>query len=85
MVLDLGKSSVPCGCGRLCCSRTSRRGAGGRSDLGVSGPGFVWKVLSDCWFCLYSLEHHGPPSGTNSARQSPAPQHRPLGSGADRY
>ncbi|NXT29261.1 MAGI3 protein, partial [Syrrhaptes paradoxus] len=35
-------------------------------------------------------EHHGPPSGTNSARQSPAPQHRPLGSahinppGADR-
>ncbi|NXN40081.1 MAGI3 protein, partial [Rhinoptilus africanus] len=24
-------------------------------------------------------EHHGPPSGTNSARQSPAPQHRPLG------
>ncbi|NWU65836.1 MAGI3 protein, partial [Pterocles burchelli] len=36
-------------------------------------------------------EHHGPPSGTNSARQSPAPQHRPLGSaqinapGADRY
>ncbi|XP_072700886.1 membrane-associated guanylate kinase, WW and PDZ domain-containing protein 3 isoform X5 [Ciconia boyciana] len=35
-------------------------------------------------------EHRGPPSGTNSARQSPAPQHRPLGSaqinpsGADR-
>ncbi|KAM6044456.1 membrane-associated guanylate kinase, WW and PDZ domain-containing protein 3 isoform 2-T2 [Chlamydotis macqueenii] len=35
-------------------------------------------------------EHHSPPSGTNSARQSPAPQHRPLGSaqitpsGADR-
>ncbi|KAM6311129.1 membrane-associated guanylate kinase, WW and PDZ domain-containing protein 3 isoform 2-T2 [Podargus strigoides] len=26
-------------------------------------------------------EHRGPPSGTNSARQSPAPQHRPLGSG----
>ncbi|KAM9520204.1 membrane-associated guanylate kinase, WW and PDZ domain-containing protein 3 isoform 1-T1 [Guaruba guarouba] len=25
-------------------------------------------------------EHRGPPSGTNSARQSPAPQHRPLGS-----
>ncbi|XP_067166789.1 membrane-associated guanylate kinase, WW and PDZ domain-containing protein 3 isoform X3 [Apteryx mantelli] len=25
-------------------------------------------------------EHHGPPSGTNSAKQSPAPQHRPLGS-----
>ncbi|CAK6439177.1 unnamed protein product [Pipistrellus nathusii] len=24
-------------------------------------------------------EHHGPPSGTNSARQSPALQHRPLG------
>ncbi|XP_039105018.1 membrane-associated guanylate kinase, WW and PDZ domain-containing protein 3 isoform X1 [Hyaena hyaena] len=24
-------------------------------------------------------EHHGPPSGTNSARQSPAPQHRPMG------
>ncbi|XP_065505777.1 membrane-associated guanylate kinase, WW and PDZ domain-containing protein 3 isoform X1 [Caloenas nicobarica] len=24
-------------------------------------------------------EHRGPPSGTNSARQSPAPQHRPLG------
>ncbi|NXN25059.1 MAGI3 protein, partial [Nycticryphes semicollaris] len=23
-------------------------------------------------------EHRGPPSGTNSARQSPAPQHRPL-------
>ncbi|XP_010215142.1 PREDICTED: membrane-associated guanylate kinase, WW and PDZ domain-containing protein 3 [Tinamus guttatus] len=35
-------------------------------------------------------EHCGPPSGTNSAKQSPAPQHRPLGSaqsnppGADR-
>ncbi|NXC17013.1 MAGI3 protein, partial [Corythaeola cristata] len=35
-------------------------------------------------------EHRGPPSGTNSARQSPAPQHRPLPpapiapSGADR-
>uniref|UniRef100_A0A8C3PWF3 Membrane-associated guanylate kinase, WW and PDZ domain-containing protein 3 n=1 Tax=Chrysolophus pictus TaxID=9089 RepID=A0A8C3PWF3_CHRPC len=26
-------------------------------------------------------EHRGPPSGTNSAKQSPAPQHRPLGSG----
>nr|XP_047926783.1 membrane-associated guanylate kinase, WW and PDZ domain-containing protein 3 isoform X3 [Anser cygnoides] len=25
-------------------------------------------------------EHRGPPSGTNSAKQSPAPQHRPLGS-----
>ncbi|XP_061219045.1 membrane-associated guanylate kinase, WW and PDZ domain-containing protein 3 isoform X1 [Neopsephotus bourkii] len=25
-------------------------------------------------------DHRGPPSGTNSARQSPAPQHRPLGS-----
>ncbi|NXT59887.1 MAGI3 protein, partial [Chaetops frenatus] len=25
-------------------------------------------------------EQRGPPSGTNSARQSPAPQHRPLGS-----
>ncbi|XP_075377830.1 membrane-associated guanylate kinase, WW and PDZ domain-containing protein 3 isoform X2 [Mycteria americana] len=25
-------------------------------------------------------EHRGPPSGTNSTRQSPAPQHRPLGS-----
>ncbi|NXX96457.1 MAGI3 protein, partial [Centropus bengalensis] len=25
-------------------------------------------------------EHRGPPSGTNSARQSPAPQHRALGS-----
>ncbi|NXN18456.1 MAGI3 protein, partial [Indicator maculatus] len=25
-------------------------------------------------------EHRGPPSGTNSARQSPAPQHRPLAS-----
>ncbi|XP_044528299.1 membrane-associated guanylate kinase, WW and PDZ domain-containing protein 3 isoform X1 [Gracilinanus agilis] len=24
-------------------------------------------------------EHHGPPSGTNSARQSPALQHRPMG------
>ncbi|ELW65284.1 Membrane-associated guanylate kinase, WW and PDZ domain-containing protein 3 [Tupaia chinensis] len=24
-------------------------------------------------------EHHGPPSGTNSARQSPALQHRPVG------
>uniref|UniRef100_A0A8V1ADK3 Membrane-associated guanylate kinase, WW and PDZ domain-containing protein 3 n=1 Tax=Gallus gallus TaxID=9031 RepID=A0A8V1ADK3_CHICK len=24
-------------------------------------------------------EHRGPPSGTNSAKQSPAPQHRPLG------
>uniref|UniRef100_A0A4X2KKL7 Membrane-associated guanylate kinase, WW and PDZ domain-containing protein 3 n=1 Tax=Vombatus ursinus TaxID=29139 RepID=A0A4X2KKL7_VOMUR len=24
-------------------------------------------------------EHHGPPSGTNSARQSPALQHRPIG------
>ncbi|XP_050810224.1 membrane-associated guanylate kinase, WW and PDZ domain-containing protein 3 isoform X3 [Gopherus flavomarginatus] len=24
-------------------------------------------------------EHRGPPSGTNSARQSPAPQHRPMG------
>ncbi|XP_051664488.1 membrane-associated guanylate kinase, WW and PDZ domain-containing protein 3 isoform X1 [Manacus candei] len=24
-------------------------------------------------------EHRGPPSGPNSARQSPAPQHRPLG------
>lgn len=24
-------------------------------------------------------EHHGPPSGTSSARQSPAPQHRPVG------
>lgn len=85
MVLDLGKSSVPCDCGGLCCGRTSRCGAGGRSDLGVSGPGFAWKVLSDCQFCLYSLEHRGPPSGTNSARQSPAPQHRPLGSSADRY
>ncbi|XP_043932922.1 membrane-associated guanylate kinase, WW and PDZ domain-containing protein 3 isoform X2 [Protopterus annectens] len=35
-------------------------------------------------------EHQGPPSGTNSARQSPAPQHRPLGHKAsygtlDRY
>ncbi|XP_009960365.1 PREDICTED: membrane-associated guanylate kinase, WW and PDZ domain-containing protein 3, partial [Leptosomus discolor] len=35
-------------------------------------------------------EHRGPPSGPNSARQSPAPQHRPLGpaqtnpSGTDR-
>ncbi|KAJ7411641.1 membrane-associated guanylate kinase, WW and PDZ domain-containing protein 3 isoform X2 [Willisornis vidua] len=32
-------------------------------------------------------EHRGPPSGTNSARQSPAPQHRPLGTntpGTDR-
>ncbi|XP_037740811.1 membrane-associated guanylate kinase, WW and PDZ domain-containing protein 3 isoform X3 [Chelonia mydas] len=24
-------------------------------------------------------EHRGPPSGTNSAKQSPAPQHRPMG------
>uniref|UniRef100_F7D8M1 Membrane-associated guanylate kinase, WW and PDZ domain-containing protein 3 n=1 Tax=Xenopus tropicalis TaxID=8364 RepID=F7D8M1_XENTR len=24
-------------------------------------------------------EHRGPPSGSNSARQSPAPQHRPMG------
>lgn len=24
------------------------------------------------------LEQRGPPSGTNSAKQSPAPQHRPL-------
>uniref|UniRef100_A0A8C4VRG9 Membrane-associated guanylate kinase, WW and PDZ domain-containing protein 3 n=1 Tax=Gopherus evgoodei TaxID=1825980 RepID=A0A8C4VRG9_9SAUR len=36
-------------------------------------------------------EHRGPPSGTNSARQSPAPQHRPMGTTqansarADRY
>uniref|UniRef100_A0A8C8VMX4 Membrane-associated guanylate kinase, WW and PDZ domain-containing protein 3 n=1 Tax=Pelusios castaneus TaxID=367368 RepID=A0A8C8VMX4_9SAUR len=28
-------------------------------------------------------EHRGPPSGTNSARQSPAPQHRPLGTPAN--
>lgn len=48
-------------------------------------------VCSDCWFCLHSLEHRGPPSGTNSAKQSPAPQHRPLGpaqssaSSTDRY
>ncbi|XP_075766387.1 membrane-associated guanylate kinase, WW and PDZ domain-containing protein 3 isoform X2 [Pelodiscus sinensis] len=27
-------------------------------------------------------EHRGPPSGTNSARQSPAPQHRPIGTAA---
>ncbi|XP_060087194.1 membrane-associated guanylate kinase, WW and PDZ domain-containing protein 3 [Heteronotia binoei] len=26
-------------------------------------------------------EHHGPPSGTNSAKQSPALQHRPVGTG----
>ncbi|XP_054835825.1 membrane-associated guanylate kinase, WW and PDZ domain-containing protein 3 isoform X5 [Eublepharis macularius] len=26
-------------------------------------------------------EHHGPPSGTNSAKQSPALQHRPIGTG----
>lgn len=48
-------------------------------------------VCSDCWFCLHSSEHRGPPSGTNSAKQSPAPQHRPLGpaqssaSSTDRY
>nr|XP_044993832.1 membrane-associated guanylate kinase, WW and PDZ domain-containing protein 3 isoform X2 [Jaculus jaculus] len=28
---------------------------------------------------LAEEEHHGPPSGTNSARQSPALQHRPMG------
>lgn len=48
-------------------------------------------LFSDCWFCLHLLEHRGPPSGTNSAKQSPAPQHRPLGaaqssaSSTDRY
>lgn len=28
---------------------------------------------------VWISEQRGPPSGTNSARQSPAPQHRPLG------
>ncbi|XP_036894622.1 membrane-associated guanylate kinase, WW and PDZ domain-containing protein 3 isoform X4 [Sturnira hondurensis] len=28
---------------------------------------------------IFCGEHHGPPSGTNSARQSPALQHRPVG------
>lgn len=38
-----------------------------------------------CWISyklfsfLSSLEHRGPPSGTNSAKQSPALQHRPIG------
>lgn len=56
-----------------------------------TGGGCAWGVLTDCWLCLDSPEHRGPPSGTNSARQSPAPQHRPLAlaqinsSSIDRY
>lgn len=36
---------------------------------------------TDSDFCCFLLwtEHHGPPSGTNSARQSPALQHRSMG------
>ncbi|KAM9320891.1 membrane-associated guanylate kinase, WW and PDZ domain-containing protein 3 [Gastrophryne carolinensis] len=30
-------------------------------------------------------EHRGPPSGSNSARQSPAPQHRPMGQAQPNY
>ncbi|XP_069489461.1 membrane-associated guanylate kinase, WW and PDZ domain-containing protein 3 isoform X2 [Ambystoma mexicanum] len=30
-------------------------------------------------------EHRGPPSGTNSAKQSPAPQHRPMGQAQVNY
>ncbi|NWQ82168.1 MAGI3 protein, partial [Columbina picui] len=46
---------------------------------GLFQPKCFYGGLSERWFCLNFLEHRGPPSGTNSARQSPAPQHRPLG------
>lgn len=52
----------------------------------VQEPQHWWWPLSYLWTWevvtvdfAWILEQRGPPSGTNSARQSPAPQHRPLG------
>lgn len=42
-------------------------------DLHILGANFY------CSSFLIFTEHHGPPSGTNSARQSPALPHRPVG------
>lgn len=41
-------------------------------------PSQFWVNSHFCCFLIW-IEHHGPPSGTNSARQSPALQHRPMG------
>lgn len=99
MVLEPAKSSSPCDCGGL----SSIWDAVAVASLETADTVLMVTVVSWwvclalylgnflCWFCLNLLEHRGPPSGTNSARQSPAPQHRPLGSaqinpsGADRY
>lgn len=45
----------------------------------TGAPGLTSRT--DANFCCFLIgtEHHGPPSGTNSARQSPALQHRPVG------
>lgn len=55
----------------------------GQSIVGLSHDSIV-QLIKDAGVTvtltvIAEEEHHGPPSGTNSARQSPALQHRPVG------
>lgn len=88
--LPFGSSCESCGCfsQNFRCKpsiliqavESSRHSAAGHCGLLLHVPRFLFGKLSLTCFCLNLLEHRGPPSGTNSAKQSPAPQHRPLGS-----